>query len=105
MHQLRQGITAAEADAEEAAAEAAAAAAAAEAAGEKPKGECEGEGSQPDGEQPPGEPGFVSESKLQALLKEVGGERARVWLLSRRGGGCLGAEQRGGCQNACKPAL
>ena len=58
---LRQGVTAAEADAEEAAAEAAAAAA------EGGKGE---EGA---AEAPPAEQVFVSESKLQALLKEVRG--------------------------------
>ncbi|KAI7843193.1 hypothetical protein COHA_003176 [Chlorella ohadii] len=73
MNQLRQGITAAEADEEEAAAEAAAAAAAAAAAGEQRKGDGEAaaEGREGGDEQPPAEQAFVSESKLQALLKEL----------------------------------
>lgn len=72
---LRQGVTAAEADAEEAEAEAAAAAA---------KG---GEGEAGAGEAPPAEQAFVSESKLQALLKEV---RAASW-------------REGQCRQECKP--
>ncbi len=71
--ELRHGITAAEADEEEAAAEAAAAAAAAAAAD---KGKAPMKGSDDEEEQqanaPPAEPVYVSESKLQALLKEVG---------------------------------
>lgn len=85
MHQLRQGITAAEADEEEAAAEAAAAAAAAAAAGEQPKGEGSAEGRGGGDEQPPAEQAFVSESKLQALLKEVRvGQQEIYCFLSKR---------------------
>jgi hypothetical protein len=78
--ELRLGITAAEADAEEAAAEAAAAASAAAAAAAAAGGAGEaaaggGGGGGEAGEQapavPPAEAALVSDSKLQALLKEL----------------------------------
>lgn len=68
---LRHGITAAEADEEEAAA--AAAAAAAGDKGKAPVGEGGGKEAGPEPAVPHAEPVYVSESKLQALLKEVRG--------------------------------
>ena len=104
MHELRNGITAAEADTEEAAAEAAAAdaaaAAAAAAAGPEETGKGKGQAAAGEGDEDEEREGgegavpaaaegvHVSESKLVALLKEVGA--AGVWWAGPAGLGCWG---------------